>query len=796
MFRRNATLSASLMFIAAVLILSGCTGGGPVSDDEIIATWDDTSMTVADFKHKMNVRFGNEANAMKKPYEDRYSILKEYVIRDCKIKEGYRLGFNEREDIQKTYNETVDGKLTDMLYKSKVRDSFITEDMAHEFYDHYKDEIRAQHILIAIPDADSLRKMKKDTLKYWERAREVYDKAIAGEDFDRLVDKYSDDDTIDRSLHGDLGYFKWGKMVDEFQEAAWKLDIGGISKPVRSSYGIHIIKLLDRRSIYLEANTSHILVKVSRRSSPAETTLAWDRAEEILKEAQKSGANFEQLARRYSEDEKTWANGEVGWVARGSMPKEYWDGAFTLKPSEVGGPYRTYKGYHIVKMHETRVDDKGFDDPDVRERTLAAIERVNKDTLSVLAEKYLTDLKNSFNMKYDPKVVKLLLRKLGDKSAPTNMNMFSSFTPEERKMLVVSDRLGGLSIQELVDRYGDHRFPPNYEDSQEFIEQLVEPVVLPKYLSTIARESGLQSHPDVIEEGKRALENAILPEVEREMVYNKATPTEDELKTYYEKNIKEYTDEAKVRVYEIQVDDKQLANDLLARVNKGEDIATLARRYSQRSMAKEKGGKLGPFTKDKYGDLSRKAFTMQVDEVAGPIESEGKYSIIKVIEKTDEIVKPFEEARRQVESDLRFQKQKDLQVSWEDELHKYYKVTFNEKLLKRVWPIVEPLGEAVEEEHKGWKDEREEKAKQMAIRNAEDQIKLKLQPGSEQEFTTKDGKQVQVKIGEPRYYNKDGEEVDPSKSTVKLTPKGRLEKKEPGSSGNKKPNIKIEPKTK
>jgi hypothetical protein len=71
----------------------------------------------------------------------------------------------------------------------------------------------------------------------------------------------------------------------------------------------------------------------------------------------------------------------------------------------------------------------------------------------------------------------------------------------------------------------------------------------------------------------------------------------------------------------------------------------------------------------------------------------------------------------------------------------------------------------------------------------ENQIKLKLQPGSKQKFVTKEGKQVEVEIGQPRYVDKSGKEVSPNKSKIKLTPQGKLE----GAQGGAAPVIKLKP---
>ena len=82
----------------------------------------------------------------------------------------------------------------------------------------------------------------------------------------------------------------------------------------------------------------------------------------------------------------------------------------------------------------------------------------------------------------------------------------------------------------------------------------------------------------------------------------------------YDKNVDKYTDPAKVKVIEIQVADEQLAKDLFERVEKGEDITKLARRYTQRKRSKRKGGELGPFARDKYGKMSQLAFKLEVGE--------------------------------------------------------------------------------------------------------------------------------------------------------------------------------------
>ncbi|TKC14888.1 peptidylprolyl isomerase [Robertmurraya kyonggiensis] len=78
-----------------------------------------------------------------------------------------------------------------------------------------------------------------------ETAKEVKEKLDAGEDFADLAKEYSTDSSSESG--GDLGYFGKGEMVAEFEEAAFSMEIGEISEPVKSEHGYHIIKVVDKK---------------------------------------------------------------------------------------------------------------------------------------------------------------------------------------------------------------------------------------------------------------------------------------------------------------------------------------------------------------------------------------------------------------------------------------------------------------------------------------------------------------------------------------------------------------------
>jgi len=102
-------------------------------------------------------------------------------------------------------------------------------------------QVRVAHIMIRTEEGDP----EDVKLRMQQRADDIYERLMAGEDYATLAKKFSDDRSSSARA-GELAPFGPGKMVTEFEEAAFALDsVGEITKPVKSPYGWHIIKLLE-----------------------------------------------------------------------------------------------------------------------------------------------------------------------------------------------------------------------------------------------------------------------------------------------------------------------------------------------------------------------------------------------------------------------------------------------------------------------------------------------------------------------------------------------------------------------
>jgi len=112
----------------------------------------------------------------------------------------------------------------------------------NQHIDDYKVENRAhvEHILFK-----TIGKTDAEVAEIHQKAEDALKQAKHGVNFEDLAKKYSEDDGT-KPKGGDLGWIVDGQTVPEFQQAAFSVPKGSISDLVKTQYGFHIIKVLDR----------------------------------------------------------------------------------------------------------------------------------------------------------------------------------------------------------------------------------------------------------------------------------------------------------------------------------------------------------------------------------------------------------------------------------------------------------------------------------------------------------------------------------------------------------------------
>lgn len=187
--------------------------------------------------NKLGITFDSEDAAL---LDAKLSSLKEYYG-----EETFNTVLDQAFFTEEHYKEFSEfDYLTEKLYRSFVTDEEIIEYANENFTDY----IRAQHVLIKTVDEFDVALPDEQQAEKKALADEIYQKAISGEDFSALVKQYGEDPGMQSNPNGYV--FTYGTMVEEFEEASFALEVGGISEPVKTDFGYHIIKKLPLNEEY------------------------------------------------------------------------------------------------------------------------------------------------------------------------------------------------------------------------------------------------------------------------------------------------------------------------------------------------------------------------------------------------------------------------------------------------------------------------------------------------------------------------------------------------------------------
>jgi len=229
----------------------------------------------------------------------------------------------------------------------------ISQDQIRAYYndhiDSYKQPDRAHvaHILfktVGKTDAESeeIRKKAEDVLK----------KAKSGANFGDLAKQYSEDTSKDKG--GDLDWIVRGQTVPEFEQAAFTLPIGSVSDLVKTQYGFHIIKVLDRQAARTQTLDEVFPQILGTLQEDQAQRAAEDLSGQISAEIRRSGrVSIDDLAKKFNlklgQTPPLEANQPIPEV--GNSP-ELAETVFRLRPGDDSSPIHTDKGYVVISVKE------------------------------------------------------------------------------------------------------------------------------------------------------------------------------------------------------------------------------------------------------------------------------------------------------------------------------------------------------------------------------------------------------------------------------------------------------------
>ncbi len=224
------SIKVKIIFLGLILALAGnCQEDKKL---EIIATVGDDKISYDEYLQHVRQNLGyldSDTDRVAKAIELVNLAIDERIL----VQEGYRMGLDKDQEIVLLVDGQKTRFLLDELYKIKVIEKAkpSTSELK-AYYNKSKEQRHVKHILV----------------REEKEADEIYSLLKKGAAFDTLArEKSIDPSALENG--GDLSWITWGMMVDPFQEAAWKLRSGQISRPVKTQFGWHIIKLEERKPV-------------------------------------------------------------------------------------------------------------------------------------------------------------------------------------------------------------------------------------------------------------------------------------------------------------------------------------------------------------------------------------------------------------------------------------------------------------------------------------------------------------------------------------------------------------------
>ncbi|MCA0989195.1 peptidylprolyl isomerase [Guptibacillus algicola] len=273
----------------AILAISACSNNSG-DDSEVVVETGAGNITKEEFYQAMKDQTGETVLSdlvQTKILEDKYDVSDKEVQAELdKIKENFESDEQLEEALQANGYKDLEQFKTDvrkqlLAQKAATEGVDVSDEKLKTFYEENQNlftELEASHILV---DDE-------------ETAKEVKEKLNDGGDFAELAKEYSKDGSAQNG--GDLGIFKKGDMVAEFEEAAFALEKGEVSDIVQSQFGYHIIKLKSKtvkpfeeskeevKEQYLQQNAKDVPTVIDELIKEADIKVKDDQFKDLFKE--------------------------------------------------------------------------------------------------------------------------------------------------------------------------------------------------------------------------------------------------------------------------------------------------------------------------------------------------------------------------------------------------------------------------------------------------------------------------------------------------------------------------------
>ena len=653
-------LAAALLLLSSPAMVGTTTaqtlftyGSNPVSKQEFLRVYTKNSLTQKpDYSEK----------ALRE-YLDLYSLFR------MKVREAQ----NMRLDTVPSIGRELDNYRR-QLAKTYLTDEQVNNRLVREAYDRMREEVRVSHILIlASPSMQP-----EDTAVKYRLIDSLHRLVTTGKgDFAALAKQYSED-RGSAAAGGDIGYMTGLQTVYPFENAVYATPVGKISKPFRSQFGYHIVKVVARRPAQGEVQVAQIMAAAPESQGEAGVAAARKKLDSV-RMAIRNGMSFADAAKKFSDDKFTADQGGVMEpFTVGRTTPAFEAAAFGLKrPGDITTePVRTEYGLHLIQLMR-RTPLKPYDS------VASSIKRrVEADSRAQVArDAYFESVKRKYGFTENPSAFSALVaemaRRVPDTGAAAGTFRASDYTGSQTAPLF---SIGGQSYTGAdLMAYTENLTRGRLQGPKEPAMRDIYKMYVSKVVNDFQEQSLEKENPDFKALMGEYRDGILLFELMDRNVWSKAGRDTTGLKTFFADHAGKYTWEPGFRgaVYRFK-NEAALKSGTELLQKSGTTADDVARSLNSETTPDAVNVQRGRYEWSRFTDVPRTAVPAKGVGQAQK-NADGTYTLV-VTEETFSSVAPktLEDARGYVIAEY----QDHLEKEWNAELRKKYPVKVDEAVFR------------------------------------------------------------------------------------------------------------------
>lgn len=444
----------------------------------------------------------------------------------------------------------------------------------------------------------------------------------------------------------------------------------------------------------VKVNIAHILVDTKE--------LAQEIRQKII-----DGADFTELAAKYSKDTTTAKNGgEIGEFVWGEMVDGFQEAAFELQPDVIPEPVQSAYGFHVMKLlsrHSTNL--KSYDEE--RDKLFDELLRAKSYEIAEYLNEYAAKIDREAQFKTDSVMVRKLhkeiLKNLANPSqeakdyfndpttdlAPEWLDTVlmtynkpnvqtENVPPKLYYNYLLEDIDGNVTVKDLLVVARRENRKAVFEKEQGIYDAIMLAAKQDLFVARALNE-GFATQKEFLDLGDSVFEDLIFKQVRRNNLGITTAFTDEEVADYYEKNKENYKDGGWLELRQISVKDEIQGNIIVQRAKDGEKIETILKDL----QIKDADVKIRTVPRDAKLDVVELAQSYRAGEAFGPLEAKNGLEVFYIVKKVEPDLIPFEKIKNKVGNDYQNEKKKIEEKKFRELVEKNVKIEVNEEALQK-----------------------------------------------------------------------------------------------------------------